>query len=154
MLFFKKKKNCRATPFGPQEGGQPPHLAWGWFGHPKAKPSNFFAFHFAFGVAKPPTWATGLVRLPPRQNPQIFLLPVLPLRVVKPPPWATGVVWPPSRQNPQIFWLPVLPLRVVGHPMWPKSGGSATPKIIIIIIIIILKKSLKIKKILWPRVVF
>jgi hypothetical protein len=44
-----------------------------------------------------PDWpmATGVVRPPPRQNPQIFWLPVLPLRVAEPPPFGLGLVRPP-----------------------------------------------------------
>jgi hypothetical protein len=59
-------------------------------------------------VAKPPPWPTGVVWLPPRQNPQIFLLPILPLRVAESPPSQMGLV---------------------GHPHVAQKG--ATPKIII-----------------------
>jgi len=55
ILFFLKKFVFNFEPFflkkivgvaGPQEGGQPPHLAWGWFGHPQSKTLNFVCFPF------------------------------------------------------------------------------------------------------------
>jgi hypothetical protein len=90
----------------------------------------------------------GVVRLPPdrpvepppRQNPQIFLLTVLPLGVAKPPLWVTGVVRPPPRQNSQIFLFSVLSLGMAKPPPWA-TGVVRPPQ----------DRS---KNILWPRVIF